>query len=703
MVTTRSPWARVLALFTALFAALLLSACDPAANILAAADVTVGIPASFNSELLPEYAAGTNQHPRYEWDFGDGTQATGPQASHTYQEAGEYRVVLRVRDDFLDQWPGFAYETVTTVTVHPNGASSAVNASTGGQVTLPSGANVDIPANALSGNATVSVRADSPTNYSLPAGFAPIGEALVIDAAGATFTQPIDISLPAVSDLPPGKVLAVFSVPQATTAPMAAAARSMAQSASITVGSSLMGVPSQALKGGTINLSAINPRTLILGAVDAASLGGVYAQAASNPRWDQLPGTTDSACSQDADYLPLNPSEGASYVTQLHSRHVACSQFAYPDTLTTVLDKNGQTTLGNIGLKAKWSIYGPSNRLSKRMSLKLSYNYDQTQNASISDVPVPRLKVRALITCTPTNGNIQNPSSVNCGEAQNVITLLDGTVDAEQNFEIPISWDSSTKRIAEFRIDLKLYYSADGTAPTDEDRVFSNPLENVELRCDIGQVWGRESGCVFPQASAVLVLNNPQSLAHIREAITANLNLPGQYTGLVPGSRAVALRSNEPYTGLQRLRVTSLIKANRAKSQKLCTALPTRPPAPGSCPDFTDPDSIEALTPCDCDEYPFASTRQGAALPRSYGEASVKYISSADNRSAGAKLGAFLRKERLIDPFDHERLKPRTLALERPYDPKDAFELDPTTLNMNFVQNLSGYAADFVDQYWIAY
>jgi len=41
--------------------------------------------------------------------------------------------------------------------------------------------------------------------------------------------------------------------------------------------------------------------------------------------------------------------------------------------------------------------------------------------------------------------------------------------------------------------------------------------------------------------------------------------------------------------------------------------------------------------------------------------------------------------------------------LEPAYDPNNAFELDPATLNMNFVPRLSGYDADFVDQYWIAY
>ncbi|MFC2078558.1 PKD domain-containing protein [Candidatus Bipolaricaulota bacterium] len=34
----------------------------------------------------------------YRWEFGDGTEATGPAASHTYQEAGEYAVTLILTD-----------------------------------------------------------------------------------------------------------------------------------------------------------------------------------------------------------------------------------------------------------------------------------------------------------------------------------------------------------------------------------------------------------------------------------------------------------------------------------------------------------------------------------------------------------------------------------------------------------------------------
>src|SRR5690606_10636853 len=35
----------------------------------------------------------------YDWDFGDGAQASGASVSHAYQAAGDYTVVLAVTDD----------------------------------------------------------------------------------------------------------------------------------------------------------------------------------------------------------------------------------------------------------------------------------------------------------------------------------------------------------------------------------------------------------------------------------------------------------------------------------------------------------------------------------------------------------------------------------------------------------------------------
>lgn len=61
------------------------------------------------------------------------------------------------------------------------------------------------------------------------------------------------------------------------------------------------------------------------------------------------------------------------------------------------------------------------------------------------------------------------------------------------------------------------------------------------------------------------------------------------------------------------------------------------------CEAEDDPD--EPPAPCNCDEYPFASTLEGAWKA----EASVKRINSADNQLAGTRLGNFFTSQRVID------------------------------------------------------
>ncbi|MFC9730489.1 NucA/NucB deoxyribonuclease domain-containing protein [Streptomyces roseolus] len=60
----------------------------------------------------------------------------------------------------------------------------------------------------------------------------------------------------------------------------------------------------------------------------------------------------------------------------------------------------------------------------------------------------------------------------------------------------------------------------------------------------------------------------------------------------------------------------------------------------------------------ECDEFPFASSLEGAGLPAyrpvaPYGDFSVKYVPGADNSSAGGALGAWYQRDRILDgdPF----------------------------------------------------
>lgn len=694
---------------SALVLTLLLTACGPAATIVAPESASAGVDVAFNvavpTDSQPVTTPETTPKPEYTWDFGDGGTAVGSQATHAFAQPGQYKVTLKVKEGGASQGSQ-AYETSVFITIYPAQASAAINAAQGGEVRTQAGAIVEIPAGVLSGDAVVQLTQLSPSKFALPNGFQPLGEALLIDTGGARLNGAISVSLPDVPNLPEGKVLAVFETTPPAPAGTSTSTMMMAMSTA-NAGGRLSSVPYEALKGGKVNLSISQAGALMLGFVDVGVLSGQPAPASTTAKSSQMPGDREEACSRDEDFRPLNPNESPTYETQLHSRHVACSEFGVKDQHISMLDKEQYPRDVYFDLEAKWSMHGPSNRLGKRMLLKLSYAYNKVLSPPVDQVPVPPLKVRAVLSCFPTS-NEYNPASVNCHTTQE-FTLNDGAKDVPQEFDIPINWAETSKKIAEIRFELKLYYSTDGKTPVDEYNTLKNHLEGVNLRCDIGQVWGQESGCVFPQASAVLALDdNPQSMAHIRDAIAANESLPGQYTGLRPGTRAIAQRSDSPYTGLQRLRVTSLIKANRTKSKMLCEALPNPPSSFSSCPDFADPDSVEALTPCDCDEYPFASTREGAAMPRTYGEASVRYIARSDNRSAGARLGAFLRKERLIDPFDHKRMRSRVPPPKDAggLDPDKAWTVDSTTLDATIERKNdpdSLYSSDFDDRYWIAY
>lgn len=66
----------------------------------------------FNAQLST--AAPEHQIVSWEWDFGDGSFASGEVASHFYAAAGTYTVVLRVTDNF-----GLSHTTTKTVTVAP--------------------------------------------------------------------------------------------------------------------------------------------------------------------------------------------------------------------------------------------------------------------------------------------------------------------------------------------------------------------------------------------------------------------------------------------------------------------------------------------------------------------------------------------------------------------------------------------------------
>lgn len=152
-----------------------------------------------------------------------------------------------------------------------------------------------------------------------------------------------------------------------------------------------------------------------------------------------------------------------------------------------------------------------------------------------------------------------------------------------------------------------------------------------ELRCE--RLATRQyAGCRFPAYPAVFELqaSNPEvdeSARHLKAALDSLPGNPGRWNP-DPALRGSALtRQADPKE----------IEKNRAASVELC-----RQRFPGS-----------AAPGLNCDEYPFAATRQGAA--QSPAEVvSVKYIDASDNKRVGGHLkGFYCTHARILDgePF----------------------------------------------------
>ncbi|SNR59103.1 NucA/NucB deoxyribonuclease domain-containing protein [Actinoplanes regularis] len=156
----------------------------------------------------------------------------------------------------------------------------------------------------------------------------------------------------------------------------------------------------------------------------------------------------------------------------------------------------------------------------------------------------------------------------------------------------------------------------------------------TEVRFDSGRGVAAQHGTVFPRylPSFALSMSDPQirdSALHIYDAQNRpERTFPAWLGKSVPGKTA-----EDP---LHRMFNEALKKDNRAASI-------------GFCIDTWGPYDETGL---DCDEYPFASTQEGAVTgttdpqrPRS----SARLIPGDDNQLAGSRLGAFYSNQRVLD------------------------------------------------------
>lgn len=142
------------------------------------------------------------------------------------------------------------------------------------------------------------------------------------------------------------------------------------------------------------------------------------------------------------------------------------------------------------------------------------------------------------------------------------------------------------------------------------------------FRCDSATYLGKNGACVFDRLMAKFKLSRSDSAVdksakHIYDAQRGVANI-------------YPAKGKKISASLTRMTNKASITANRSAARAACKKKWPKKPA-GK----------------DCDEYPFASTNQGAAKAK--GRFSVRYITSGDNRTSGRRLGAWYKADRILD------------------------------------------------------
>jgi hypothetical protein len=355
----------------------------------------------------------------------------------------------------------------------------------------------------------------------------------------------------------------------------------------------------------------------------------------------EVASTDQKACTDDALFFRVGAHVDSS--NALVNRHVLCVEQQLSN-IVALKDPEGilQTNSGTVKLDAKWSIHGVHNKLEKTGTLTLGYRYTKR-----NDLAAPTINILAKISCNRLGDDLR----VNCDKEMPMFTLTDGN-EATNEVVIPLAWpDQDIIKIMTTTIQVKLFYTTDGTTPVEVTNGWTGSTSSFEpefsswpIRCDVNKLRKGWKGCVFPEASAVWV---PQKLPstqyarqHIADVFATMPDVPGRFR-LADGKRSVAETGGQ-YSPLTRADPERK-KLNRSTVRTRCAHLEP------------DPQYCAAGMRCDCDEYPPASAVEGAydASLRSYDAYSVRKIPSLDNRKAGSQMGAMFSKERVLegDPF----------------------------------------------------
>ncbi|MFD7169750.1 FG-GAP-like repeat-containing protein [Streptomyces violascens] len=182
--------------------------------------------------------------------------------------------------------------------------------------------------------------------------------------------------------------------------------------------------------------------------------------------------------------------------------------------------------------------------------------------------------------------------------------------------------------------------------------IVPTPVTEPEgFRCDSAPYMENANGCVFDHVIERWTLRSDSTVKETANHIwtaqhSPDLTLPGGTGKRIPG----AVESGTPLTRAAGQKTVpgqgSTIAANRAKSIAACKKY------------WGQRYSTQPGGPWDCDEYPSASTYEGAWSGSTDPEHkatkhfSVRVLPSADNQTAGTRQGRFYEDQRVID---HDR------------------------------------------------
>ena len=402
----------------------------------------------------------------------------------------------------------------------------------------------------------------------------------------------------------------------------------------------------------------------------------------------------ESKCTEKQLVGPFDNSDSWSPDNFLVNRHKACARFTYHsvriglEMMAPKDDKewlkknwaryNGQAkdydryeyftfVYGDVVLETHWAAYGAPNLLQKTYAVRTKVSKFTFYGDGESRFPDASLNGKLKLSVSPAlycnvNGGERRwscPSNEIRFPAA-TLPLRDGeqTDWSEKSVELkfdrtqakPYGSTTETELGVEYFFVEPWYSEFTVVGCNGSDCIWTATPGGVQnlpmLRCDKGVIGPNRQGCVFPSAAAVMTVDGgkyPDIVSHIASAF-AN-GSPGEFKAM-PGNEAVSV-SDSHHPGLHWAKNDKIKKANRnaaCDKTKSDSVISLRISA--SSPDAYSKSCAPNSPLCSCDEFPFASTMEGAF--RNQGWTSAQMVIASQNSDSGVEWGVFLGYQRVL-------------------------------------------------------